>query len=36
MTKEQFRVALLSASTLGWNDLFFNKLNKAMTKKFNF
>jgi hypothetical protein len=36
MTKEQFRVALLSASTYGWNDLFFNKLDKAITKKFNF
>lgn len=36
MSKDQFCSALSSASPLGWNDLFINKLNKTVSKNFNF
>jgi len=36
MTKQQFSDALSCARPLGWNDLFLNKLNKTVSKNFQF
>lgn len=36
MSRAQFEAALSNASPLSWNDLFLNRLNKTVSKNFNF